>query len=234
MGLAKAFSRSETVRRPLCWLAAQYIRLVRHTGRWETIGGEVAAEFWDRGEPFILAFWHGRIMMMPYCWRPTQPINMLISSHRDGLLIARTVSHFGIDTVAGSTTRGGTAALRTMLKSLKDGVSVGITPDGPHGPYMRASDGVVQLARLSGAKILPCTFAAARRRVVGSWDRFVLAWPFSRGLFLWGQPIAVARDADEAALEAARLAVESSLNALTREADARMGQGPLVPAEAAS
>jgi lysophospholipid acyltransferase (LPLAT)-like uncharacterized protein len=234
MRLFRAFSRSETVRRPLCWLAAQYIRLVHHTGRWETEGGAIAAEFWDRDEPFILAFWHGRILMMPYCWRRAHPINMLISSHRDGLMIARTVSHFGIDTVAGSTTRGGTAALRTMLKSLKDGVSVGITPDGPHGPYMRASDGVVQLARLSGAKIIPCTYAAARRRVIGSWDRFVLAWPFSRGVFLWGQPIAVARDADETALEAARLAVERSLNALTREADARMGQRSLVPAEAAS
>lgn len=234
MRLLKAFSRSETVRRPLCWAAAQYIRAVRYTGRWETVGGAVAADCWDRGEPFILAFWHGRILMMPYCWRRAQPIRMLISGHRDGQLIARTVSHFGIDTVAGSTTRGGSAALRTMLKSLKDGVSVGITPDGPHGPYMRASDGVVQLARLSGAKILPCTYAAARRRVIGSWDRFVLAWPFSRGVFIWGEPITVARDADDAALDAARLAVERSLNALTREADARMGHESLVPAEAAS
>ncbi len=232
MGLLKALSRSDAVRRPLCWVGAQYIRLVHATGHWQTIGGELPAGFWDRGQPFVLAFWHGRILMMPYSWRRTQPIRMLISTHRDGQIIARTVSHFGIDTVAGSSNRGGSAAMRAMLRALKDGICVGITPDGPRGPRMRASDGIVQVARLSGATILPCSFAASRRHVLGSWDRFVVALPFSRGIFIWGRPITVARDAAPAELEQARLAIERELNAITEEADARMGHAPLQPAEA--
>src|SRR5579871_1309079 len=163
MGFAKKLSRSNAVRRPLCWLLAQYIRLVYQTCRWEIIGGEVPAAFWDRGEPFILAFWHGRIMMMPHSWPRHRPIRMLISSHVDGQIIARTVAHLGIDTVAGSSTRGGAGAIRALVKSLKDGVCIGITPDGPRGPRMRASDGVAQLARLSGAKIVPCAVATSRR-----------------------------------------------------------------------
>lgn len=234
MGLLKALSRSDAVRRPLCWVGAQYIRLVRVTGRWDSVGAELPAQFWDGGKPFILAFWHGRILMMPYSWRRSQPIRMLISGHRDGQIIARTVSHFGIDTVEGSSSKGGSAALRSMLKALKDGVCVGITPDGPRGPRMRASEGIVQVARLSGATVIPCTFSAARRKVLGSWDRFIVAWPFTRGVFVWGAPITVDRDADANTQEAARLAIEDALNAITRDADARMGHAPLQPAEAVS
>lgn len=227
MGVAKRIGKSERLRGLLCWLVAWYIRLVHATGRWQVVGGDEAARLWDEGRPFILAFWHGRILMMPRVWRAGVPIHMLISQHRDGQLIARTVAHFGIRWLAGSSTRGGRAALRTMLKALADGECVGITPDGPKGPRMRASAGIVGVARLSGCPILPATFAVARRSVLGSWDRFVVAWPFSRGVFVWGRPIHVSADDD---VESCRLTIEAELNAITAEADRRMG---LPPVEAA-
>lgn len=229
MTLVKALTRSEPVRAALCWLGACYIRFVHASGSWQMRGGEIPAAFWQRNEPFILAFWHGRIMMMPYCWRRDKPINMLISQHRDGQIIARTVSHFGIDTVSGSSSKGGSAALRAMLRSLKAEQSVGITPDGPRGPRMRASDGVVQVARLSGVPVIPCSFSAKRRRLLGSWDRFTVALPFSRGIFIWGEPVRVAHDADAEALESARLAVEAGLTRVTQDADRMMGHAPVEP-----
>jgi lysophospholipid acyltransferase (LPLAT)-like uncharacterized protein len=228
--LVKRVTRSDAVRGALCWLGAHYIRLVRFTGSWRVEGGQIPDAFWQRNEPFILAFWHGRIMMMPYCWRRDQPINMLISQHKDGQFIARTVAHFGIDTVAGSSSKGGTAALRAMLRSLKHGQSVGITPDGPRGPRMRASDGVVQVARLSGAAIIPCGFSARRRTLLRSWDRFTVAFPLSRGVFVWGEPVRVPADASPEALEEARLAVETGLTAVTQAADRAMGHVPVEPA----
>jgi lysophospholipid acyltransferase (LPLAT)-like uncharacterized protein len=231
MGLLKVVLRSDALRRPLCWVGAQYIRFVHATSRWEVIGGENPASYWDRGEPFILAFWHGRILMMPYCWPRGQPIQMLISSHRDGQIIARTVGHFGIETVVGSSTRGGSAALRKMLQTLKGGACVGITPDGPNGPRMRASEGVVQVARMSGAAVIPCAFSTSRSRALDSWDRFLVALPFSRGVFVWGRPITVSRNADEAATEEMRLTIERTLNAATADADRRTGRAPMVPAE---
>ncbi len=230
MGWVKRIGESERVRGALCWLGAQYIRLVHATGRWEVIGGEEAARLWDQGRPFILCFWHGRILMMPKIWRKGVPIHMLISHHRDGQIIARTVAHFGIGWLAGSTGRGGGAALRTMLKALKAGECVGITPDGPRGPRMRASGGIVAVARLSGCPILPATFGVRRRRTLSSWDRFAVAEPLSRGLFVWGRPITVPADADEATLEHCRRAVEDELNAITRFADERMGCSPVEPA----
>jgi len=230
MGVVKSLTRASPVRAGLCWLGSLYIRLVHASGRWQVEGGEIPARFWQKSEPFILAFWHGRIMMMPYCWRRDRPINMLISQHRDGQIIARTVSHFGIDTVAGSSSKGGSQALRAMLRSLKGGVSVGITPDGPRGPRMRASEGVAQVARLSGVPVIPCGFSAARRRTLGSWDRFTLALPFSRGLFVWGEPVHVPNDADGEALERARLAIETALTDVTQAADRAMGHLPVEPA----
>lgn len=232
MGLAKRIGKSERLRGLLCWLGSLYIRFVHATGSWRVVNGGHAEALWDQDKPFILAFWHGRILMMPKSWRSSVPIHMLISQHRDGQLIARTVAHFGIDTVAGSTTRGGSAALRAMLKFLKAGECVGITPDGPKGPRMRASSGIVNVARLAGVPVLPATFSARRRRLLGSWDRFAVALPFSAGVFVWGDPIVVSRDASDGELERLRLEVEASLNAITVEADGLMGVETPDPAEA--
>jgi len=226
----KRLGKSDTLRGLLCWLGAHYIRFVVLTGRWQVIEDAAATALWDQNRPFILAFWHGRILMMPRIWRNGTPIHMLISQHRDGQLIARTVAHFGIETVAGSSSRGGGAALRSMLKALKAGECVGITPDGPRGPRMRASAGIAAVARLSGCPVLPATWSARRMRLLGSWDRFAIALPFSRGELVWGEPIQVPADADADALEAARQRIEESLNALTAAADARMGQPSPQPA----
>ena len=225
--------RNDTVRRVLCWLGAQYIRLAHATGRWTVVGDQIPRRFWDAGKPFILCFWHGRLLMMPYCWDRRRPISVLISQHPDGQILARTVGHFGIDTVAGSTTRGGASALRALLKTLKAGAYVGITPDGPRGPRMRAGDGVITVARPSGAPIVPVAYGINRRRVLGTWDRFGLALPFGRGVLVWGDPIHVPRDADADARETARRQVEDRLNAVTAAADRLCGCTPVEPAPVA-
>ncbi|EKV32499.1 hypothetical protein C882_2578 [Caenispirillum salinarum AK4] len=225
----KRISKNERVRGLLCWLAAQYIRLVHRTGRWEVVGQAIPDAIWNDGRPFILSFWHGRLLMMPRAWPESQPIHMLISQHRDGLLIARTVGHFGIRTAAGSSTRGGSGALRIMLKALKNGENVGITPDGPRGPRQRATDGVIHIARMSGAPVVPLAYAARSRRLLGTWDRFMVPLPFSSGVFVWGQPMTVPREAGEAEIEEFRTALEERMNTLTAEADRLVGRTTTEP-----
>lgn len=228
----KRLAQSDAAQAAACWIGAQFIRLVRATGRWTIAGEEIPETFRRDGKPFILAFWHGRLMMMPYCWRRTDLVKMLISDHRDGRLISGTVRHFDIESVVGSTSRGGAQAMRNLIRLLRDGGVVGITPDGPRGPRMRVGEGTIAVARLSGAPIIPATFASSRRRVLESWDRFILALPFSRGVFLWGEPIEIPRDADDAASERYRLALEEAMNALAARADAMFGQPPIEPAAA--
>lgn len=228
MGLAKRLGKSETIRGFLCWLAGQYIRLIWLTGRWRVENGHIPAGYWDRGEPFILSFWHGRLLMMMKSWRRGLPVYMLTSEHRDGQLIARTAAPFGIGTITGSSTRGGAGGLRALLKMLKSGGYVGITPDGPKGPRMRATDGIITLAKLSGVPIIPLTYSASPRWLLKSWDRFLVPGLFGQGVFIWGEPIHIARDADADQLEQGRLHLENTLNGLTDEADGRVGE-PMVP-----
>jgi lysophospholipid acyltransferase (LPLAT)-like uncharacterized protein len=225
----KRILRSAWVQRLLCRLIAAYIRLVHRTSRFETLGGERPRLYWDADRPFILAFWHGRLLMAPMAWRHGASMNMLISDHADGRLIAGAIAHFDLGTITGSRSKGGAGALRAMLRALGAGQNIGVTPDGPRGPAMRVGPGIVAAARLAQAPILPLSYATTRRRLLGSWDRFHLALPFSRGVFVWGEPVMVARDADEAAMEMARRVLEDRLNAITEEADRRCGHAPIAP-----
>src|SRR6266852_5107401 len=154
---AKRLLRSDTVRRFVCWLIHLYIRLVYATSRWTVEGADVARWLRAEGSSFILAFWHGRLLMIPMAWQRLAPMHMLISAHRDGRIIADAVTYFGVESVAGSTRRGGSSALRLMLKQLAAGACIGITPDGPRGPATRASGGIINVARLAGVPIVPVT-----------------------------------------------------------------------------
>ena len=231
----KRIIKSDTMRSTLCWLAASYVRLMRTTGRWRTEGGDHPAHYLTEGKPFIVAFWHQRLLMMPYTWRSVggdRPFNMLISSHRDGEIISRTIARFDIKTIAGSTGKGkgGAAALRQILKALKAGEVVGMTPDGPRGPRMRASDGIIQAARMAGVPIFPLTYSASNRKVIQSWDRFILPLPFSRGVSHWGDPIFVDRKLDEEGMEAKRVELENALTELTQKTDRSLGLDVIPPA----
>src|SRR5204863_3758327 len=192
---------SEGLRRLLCWVIQLYIRFVYRTNRWSVEGGDIPLRLRQQGRPFILAFWHGRLLMIPMAWQRLAPMHMLISAHRDGRIIADAVTYFGVNSIAGSTRRRGSAALRQMLKQLAAGDWAGITPDGPRGPAMQASLGIVNVARLARVPIVPVVFATNRGRVLRSWDRFHLARPFGRGVFIWGKPIEVEAELDDAGLE---------------------------------
>src|SRR5262245_57458431 len=206
-----------------CWVIQGYIRFVYATNRWSVEGASPPRRLSREGRSFIAAFWHGRLLMMPLAWHRLAPFYMLISAHRDGRIIAGAMTYFDIGTIAGSTSRGGSVALRTMVKRLKQGGCVGITPDGPRGPAMTASVGIVNVARLAGVPIVPVTYATSRRRFLATWDRFHLALPFGRGVYLWGEPIEIAAQLDEAGLENARRLVESRMVAIVHEADRRVG-----------
>ncbi len=232
--LSKKILKSTAVRLTACWIAAQYIRLVWITGTWSYIGKEHFDALYDNKQPAILAFWHGRLLMAPYSWQKPRPFRMLISGHRDGELIANTVKHLGISWVKGSSSKGGAAALREMVKSLRSGEWVGITPDGPRGPRMRVSDGILNLARLSGVPIIPMSSGVVRGKVMQTWDRFLIPTPFTRGFVIWGEPILVPKDADAGKREEIRRSLEDRMIEITREADRMTARQAVEPAPEAT
>lgn len=144
-------------------LAAGTIRLLGHTMRVSTIGGETVDELYRQGKRVIIAFWHGRQLMMPLAYRG-RLASILISQHRDGEIIARIMQYFGFQAIRGSSTRGGPRAIRQLLKAWKNGEDLVVTPDGPKGPACKVQSGVIYLAKVTGLPILPLTFACSKKK----------------------------------------------------------------------
>jgi lysophospholipid acyltransferase (LPLAT)-like uncharacterized protein len=173
---------------------------------------------WRAGTPAIYAAWHGRILLLPYLygWRRAR---VLASRSRDGELLTRFVERFGLEAVRGSSSRGGAEALRLLRRSLGEGRDAVVVPDGPRGPRETVKAGIVALARLSGAPIVPVALGASAAWRLRSWDEFRIPRPFARCVLRFGDPIRVSADADRAAQEAARKDVEAALRTLSWQVD---------------
>ena len=168
---------------------------------------------WAAGTPVIYAVWHGRILLLPYLygWRRAR---VLASRSRDGELVTRFVRRFGLEAVRGSSSRGGAEALRSLARSLGEGRDAVVVPDGPRGPRETVKPGIVALARVSGAPIVPTALGASAEWRLRSWDEFRIPRPFARCVLRFGDPIRVPGDADRAAQEAVCKELEAALRAL--------------------
>ncbi len=184
----------------------------------------VETEFFSEPQfPFIVAFWHGRMFLLPFLFKSYAPqVSILISRHRDGELVSQIVESLGFSTVRGSTGKGkgGEAAFKKMVALLNSGKGVAITPDGPKGPRERVKLGIAKLSIKTGVPIYPISFSAYPAKFLSSWDRFLLPHPFSRAKAVVGIPINPSGFRDEKEL-AEKLELE--LNRLTEYCDREMG-----------
>ncbi len=199
------------------------IRILGATMRFKEVNSEIPRAFMEKGVLAIGAFWHGRLLMMPclesFHQDNGRKISFLVSAHRDGQIIGKAVERFGHRAILGSSTRRGFSAFHRMLKVQQEGYDVIVVPDGPKGPRQQVQIGIIELARLTGSPIVPLSFSASRRKIFNTWDRFLLPCPFSRGVFIWGEPVYVDPDGDRAHLEEKRLLLGQRLNELTERAD---------------
>lgn len=177
------------------WLGARLIRFIALTQRTRVYGEEKVQQLWRSGQQVILSTWHDQLLMMVTVYHGPGA-KILISQSRDGELIARTVAYFGQEAVRGSSSRGGRAAFRELLKLAEQQTDLAVTPDGPKGPRHQLKDGVVQLARLSGRPVVPLAYVTSRGHRFASWDRFLLPCPFAHGVYLFGDPVFLERHAD--------------------------------------
>ncbi len=145
------------------WIGSLFLRVLRWTMRVKLLRSEIPEAFWREGRNCIFAFWHDRQLMMPFAYKGPGAA-VLISRHRDGEWIARTIRFFGFRALRGSTTRGGAMALRGLVAASRAGLDIGITPDGPRGPRHVVQRGVIELAKLTGLPILPVAFSASKKK----------------------------------------------------------------------
>lgn len=203
-------------------LGAWVVRGLAATLRLQVVGIDPLRELWRGDRPLIYAVWHGRILMVPWANARlrravgARPVTVLASRSRDGELVSAFVRRFGLATVRGSSSRAGASGLRQLARAVSAGHDVAVVPDGPRGPRLTLQPGIVTLAVLTGAPVVPVAFAARPARRLRSWDEFLVPLPFGRGVLAFGEPLWLARDADR---ERAGKDVERALLEVTAVAD---------------
>jgi lysophospholipid acyltransferase (LPLAT)-like uncharacterized protein len=202
------------------WLLRILVSGIGHTLRWRV---EDPADML-RNPPqrsVIFAFWHNRIFLLPFLFkkhwssRQRNRVAVLVSASKDGAKLVRVLEKFDLICVRGSSSRRGSEALREMTQLMNDGYDAGITPDGPRGPKYVVAPGVVSLAQLAGAPIVPVSYDLRWKITLKSWDGFTIPLPFSRATLRLAAPILVSGDADDRQREDKRLELENILTSLS-------------------
>ena len=193
------------------------IRTLAITWRYRITNADAVRALRAERKPFIFAFWHGQ--MLPLLWlHRDEDVRIVISSHRDGEIIARIAERFGYGSIRGSSSRGAARALLGIVRELEDGKEIAITPDGPRGPAKKFASGGLVAAQRVGVPIVGIAVAARRAWRLKSWDRFMIPKPFSRINVVYTAPTLVtAMSAREAEAEATRF--ESLLGDALTEAE---------------
>jgi len=201
----------------LSLLAYLLVRLLNWTLRVR----HVRPEHIEGTPQYILVFWHEQLVPLMGSARWKRPITVMISQSKDGEIVAGVLRLFGVESARGSSTRGGSGAMREMLREARAGKSIVFTPDGPRGPARIAKEGVVYAAQMTGLPIMPMAYASQRKKLLRSWDRMMVPLPFSKGVCVYGAPFVVPRHSDA---EEWRAKVEQTLNELSAEAERLIGE----------
>ncbi len=172
----------------------------------------------------IYCGWHGRSLLFANYFR-RKSIGVIISNSNDGDIQAAIFRRLRYKVIRGSSGRGGERALVEAIRALKAGHSLAMTPDGPRGPSHELQPGVVMMARKTGAALVPVGISCSRRKLMRSWDRYMLPLPFGKARLIFGEPIHVAPNATDAEMESARLQLQSEINRLETEAERVCGHG---------
>ena len=189
-----------------------YLRLIGWTSRFEYRGEENLP-----GKPFIYVFWHCHILLVSYSHRG-RAVRVRASTSKDGDVSVRANRQFGQRIIRGtaSSSKEGAKTTIKIIRTLKEGNVIAITPDGPKGPVLKVKKGVVFIAGKIGCPIVPVSWAVKRKKVLRSWDRTIVPLPFNRGVVMTGKPIYVKKDAD---MDRAAENIEDILNDMKAEAE---------------
>ncbi len=204
----------------LAWFV---VKLIGKTLSIEKLGLENLTP--DKDNSVIYVSWHGRLFFPMLCIKD-MGVTVLVSEHRDGEIITVASESAGYNTVRGSTTHGGVKALAKIIKLVKKGAYIGLTPDGPKGPRWHFQPGAIFVAAKTGAPIIPLGGSSKNAYYFKSWDSFQLPLPFSKGVFIAGEPYYVTSSLDKNNIEFHRLELERILTGLNQEADKLVGASP--------
>jgi len=196
--LLRKLAYSFFVQKIITFLIYSYLLFVYKTSSKNFIGIEKIYEKIEFKKPIIFAFWHNRLMMMPFFARKVKKhfkshnLMTLASKHGDGRLVGMVMERFGLISILGSTQDGRKASrgidyssMRKIIDGLKNGYSLGITPDGPRGPNQQINGELINIARLTKSSIIALSYSSSNFKIIKkSWDQFKIPLPFSKLCFV--------------------------------------------------
>ncbi|MBU6338521.1 MAG: lysophospholipid acyltransferase family protein [Rickettsiales bacterium] len=215
----------------ICLIVLCYMKLVYHSSKKIFINEEVLIEAVKNKIPLVIPFWHNRLMMIPFVTVKTKKLYhnynfmTLSSNHGDGRFVGKVMEKIGLISIYGSSKDGRKASrgidisnLKQIIKGLKNGLSLGITPDGPRGPNQKINGDIINIAKISKAKILPISYSCSKNKRLNSWDKFYIPLPFSKLCFyLDNSFIEVPNNLDEKGEEELKNLIENRMNFVQEE-----------------
>ena len=178
----------------------KFIFLTGVTAKISWVGKEIVDEMIESSHPFIICAWHNDIYFSTWLLKEMN-LTALISSSRDGEYINQVLSGFGFRAARGSSTRGGIGAMKNLVRCLKEGHSIAITPDGPQGPIHKVQEGIIALAKMTGAPIIPWRYEGNSCWNLNSWDNHKIPKPFSNIRSVFGKPFYIPKSASNSDFE---------------------------------
>ncbi|MCG6140283.1 lysophospholipid acyltransferase family protein [Leptospira mtsangambouensis] len=202
-------------RRFLVWLLPLIVvwfqRLIGFTSRFRFLTNEQYEELFKNKKPFIYSIWHTNVLYSPYLHRGKN-VAVLISESKDGDYINQVVHRFGNTSVRGSSSKGGSKALKAVIQHLKKGLPAAFTPDGPRGPAFILQPGIIAAAQVTQVPIVPFHYECSRQWILErAWDKHRVPKPFTTFVVSYGEPISVPRNLNEEEFEQMRLKVERAM-----------------------
>lgn len=217
----------------ICTIALVYLKFVFHSSKKIFLNTEVCVNEIKQGKPVIISFWHNRLLMIPFIAMnakksvPSHEFMTLASKHGDGKFVGVTMQKLGMVSILGSSKDGRKSSrgidigsFKRIFTGFKNGQSLGMTPDGPRGPSQKINGELVNIARISGAAILPTSYSASRHKKLRTWDRLMIPLPFSKLVFAFDDAvIRVDKNANEEEIKKLIVFTESRMNDIQDKAD---------------
>ena len=220
----------------ICFIILYYMKLVFYSCKKTFLNEEVLLKAIKDKTPILISFWHNRLMMIPFI--TTKPKKLysdynfmtLSSRHGDGRFVGKVMEKIGLISIYGSSKDGRKASrgidissLKQIIKGLKNGLSLGITPDGPRGPNQKINGDIINIARISKAKILPTSYSCSRNIRLKSWDKFYIPLPFSNLCFYFDNSLIEAPNKiDEKYEEELKTLIENRMNFVQEESQRKV------------
>ena len=216
MRIIKRFSKTRFGQKFIGFLFYLITKIIFLSIRWKFYNEDQKSNIFNVDNQYIFCCWHNRLFLGPHLLPRNRIINALQSSHSDGMITSIAFKYLGMNVILGSSMKGGMQAFRKMVKCIQNGESIAITPDGPKGPKESVKEGIIKLAQITGAPIVPLVWTTKKFKLIDSWDHFVIPFPFSKGIYTFGKPIYIDKKISENDFEILRLEVENEIKRLTK------------------